>query len=210
MVNDNDINSLEYGFQVLKKNIFQTLNVCLPAVVTKYDPAKNTVDVQPAIQSVMKDNSFMDLPPVFTVPVISLGGNGLSIRIPLKEGDTGIIICADTDITLFIQELKNTQPQTLRRHDLADCFFIPSTFGKVTPSQTSDIVIQNDSGSVAFVISSSGISIKGDLTVEGEIKATKEITATNALNQEIPLTNHAHTGVQTGGGTSGGSVPTPA
>lgn len=181
MSKNNDINSIEYGFQVLKKNIFQTLNVCLPAVVTKYDASKNTVDVQPAIQEVMQNNSFMDLPPVFTVPVISLGGNGLSIRIPLKQGDTGIVICADMDISLFMQELKNTQPQTLRRHDLADCFFIPSTFGKVTPEQTSDIVIQNDNGSVAFVISSSGINIKGNVTVDGDVIA-----------DGISLKNHTH------------------
>ena len=99
----NNPNSLEYALQVLKKNIFLTLNVCLPAVVLAYNSDKNTVDVQPAIQQVMKDNTFLDLPKVFEVPIISLGGNGLSIRIPLKEGDTGIIICADSDISLFVQ-----------------------------------------------------------------------------------------------------------
>lgn len=196
MNKDNNLNSLEYALQVLKNNIFSTLNVCLPAIVKKYYSDTNTVDLQPAIQLVLNDNKFMDMPPVFKVPVISLGGNGLSIRIPLKENDTGIIICADKDISLFVQELKNTQPNTLRKHDLADCFFIPSTFNKITPNQTNDIVIQNEDGSVMFEIGASGINIKGNLTVEGEITAKN-----NGL--EIPLTTHKHLGVTTGSGTSG-------
>jgi len=177
----NDPNSLEYALQVLKKNIFITLNVCLPAIVLKYDSAKNTVDVQPAIQQVMKDNTFLDLPKVFEVPVITLGGNGLSIRIPLKQGDTGIIICADSDISLFVQELANTQPQTLRKHDLADCFFIPSTFNKVGTSNANAIDIQDSEGNVKFQITSSGITIKGDVTIEGDVIA-----------DGISLKNHTH------------------
>lgn len=183
----NDPNSLEYALQVLKKNIFITLNVCLPAVVLKYNSDKNTVDVQPAIQQVMKDNTFLDLPKVFEVPVITLGGNGLSIRIPLKQGDTGIIICADRDISLFVQELANTQPQTLRKHDLADCFFIPSTFNKVGTSNANAIDIQDSEGNTKFQITSSGISIKGDVTVDGEITATDVKTDTN-----VSLKNHTH------------------
>lgn len=209
---DNDINSLQFAFDILKENIFLTLKVCLPVVVTNYNAQNNTVDVQPALQAVMADNTYKEQPQIFSVPVISLGGNGLSIRIPLKKGDTGIIVCCDRDITLFMQEYKknsftSTQPQTLRKHDLADGIFIPSTFGKITPNETSDIVIQNESGSVKFVLSSNGIGIKGDITVDGTITSSGDITSNGDVKAgNISLQTHKHPGVQTGSGTTGTPV----
>lgn len=188
--NTKDLSTL---ISILKQNIFLNLNVCLPATVISYDSSKNQVDLQPAIQVVLTDNTFLDMPKIFNVPVLELGGNGLSIKIPLKAGDTGIVIFCDRDITLFKQEKKNTQPNTLRKHDLADGIFIPMKFGS---SGSSNILIQSDDGATKLEITSSGINVKGNLVVEGEITAKN-----NGL--EIPLTAHKHLGVTTGSGTSG-------
>ena len=101
-----DANNLNVLVNLLKKNIFFHLNVCLPANVKSYNSDNNTVTLQPAIQAVLTDNTFLDMPQLFDVPVLELGGNDLSIKIPLKEGDTGIVIFCDRDITLFKQEKK--------------------------------------------------------------------------------------------------------
>lgn len=178
-----------------KKNIFFKLNVCLPANVIKYNSSNNTVDIQPSIQVVLTDNKFMDMPQIFDVPVLELGGKGLSVKIPLQAGDTGIVIFCDRDISLFKQEKKNTQPNTLRKHDLADGIFIPMKFGN---SGSSNISIQNTDGSVKFEITSSGINVKGNITVDGEITATDVKTDTN-----ISLKSHKHLGVRSGSDTSG-------
>lgn len=177
-----------------KKNIFFKLNVCLPANVIKYNSSNNTVDIQPSIQVVLTDNKFMDMPQIFDVPVLELGGKGLSVKIPLQAGDTGIVIFCDRDISLFKQEKKNTQPNTLRKHDLADGIFIPMKFGN---SGSSNISIQNTDGSVKFEITSSGINIKGNIVVDGEITATDVKTDTN-----ISLKNHKHTSASSGNPTS--------
>lgn len=179
----------------LKKNIFFKLNVCLPANVIKYNSSNNTVDIQPSIQVVLTDNKFMDMPQIFDVPVLELGGKGLSVKIPLQAGDTGIVIFCDRDISLFKQEKKNTQPNTLRKHDLADGIFIPMKFGN---SGSSNISIQNTDGSVKFEITSSGINVKGNIIVDGEITATDVKTDTN-----ISLKSHKHLGVRSGSDTSG-------
>lgn len=179
----------------LKKNIFFKLNVCLPANVIKYNSSNNTVDIQPSIQVVLTDNKFMDMPQIFDVPVLELGGKGLSVKIPLQAGDTGIVIFCDRDISLFKQEKKNTQPNTLRKHDLADGIFIPMKFGN---SGSSNISIQNTDGSVKFEITSSGINVKGNIVVDGEITATDVKTDTN-----ISLKSHKHLGVRSGSDTSG-------
>lgn len=184
-IND-DPNSIRYALNVLKENIMINLKVCLPVTVVSYNATDNTVDVQPAIQAVMRDNTYQELPQIFGVPVITLGGNGLSLRIPLKQGDSGIIIVSDRDIALYMQEYKkegfsSTQPQTLRKHNVADAFFLPSTFGKITPNETSDIVIQNADGTSKLKISSSGIDVKGNLTVDGNISATGDIVASGKM-----------------------------
>ena len=194
-------NRLDVILDTLKKNIFSTLNVCIPATVTKYNKSNNTVDLQPAIQVVLTDNSFLDMPQVFDIPILEMGGNGLSIRIPLKSGDTGFILFCDRDITLFKQEKKKTQPNTLRKHDLSDGIFIPMKFGGVGVDDR--ISISSDDGSIKFEVTSSGINVKGNITVDGEITATDVKTATN-----VSLKNHKHGGVRAGSDST--AVPTPS
>ena len=193
-------NNLGVLIELLKKNIFFNLNVCLPATVTKYNSSNNTVSLQPAIQVVLTDNTFLDMPQIFDIPVLELGGKGLSVKIPLQAGDTGIVIFCDRDITLFKQEKKNTQPNTLRKHDLSDGIFIPMRFGN---SGSSNIMIQSEDGATQFEVTSSGINVKGNITVDGEIIATDVKTDTN-----VSLKNHKHGGVTTGSGST--AVPTPS
>lgn len=181
-----DTNNLSILIETLKKNIFINFNVCLPAVVVSYDNTKNEVDLQPAIQEVLTNNKFLTMPQIFNIPVLELGGNDLSIKIPLKAGDTGIVIFCDRDITLFKQEKKNTQPNTLRKHDLSDGIFIPMKFGG---AGSSNVIIQSADGNTKFEITSSGINVKGNITVDGTITATDVST-----NSVASLNTHIHSG----------------
>lgn len=189
-----DVKDMSTLVDLLKKNIFINLNVCLPATVISYDSTKNQVDIQPAIQEVLTNNNFLDMPQIFNVPVLELGGNGLSVKIPLKAGDTGIVIFCDRDITLFKQEKKNTQPNTLRKHDLADGIFIPMVFSS---NGSNNILIQSNDGATQLEISSSGINVKGNITVDGDVIAGG-----------VSLKNHIHSGVTRGNGST--DIPTPS
>mgnify|MGYP003302300439 CR=1 FL=1 len=166
-----DVNLDSYSalMQILKENIMIGLNVCIPATVVSYDRNNNTVKLQPAIQTVIIDEGFVDMPLLLNVPVLELGGAGLSIKIPLQAGDTGIVIFCDKDITLFKQEKKNTQPNTLRKHDLSDGIFIPMKFGNA--GANNNISIESADGNTKFEVTSSGIAVKGNITVEGDVIA---------------------------------------
>ena len=183
----NNLNSYDALMQIIRDDIFINLNVCLPATVKKYNSSNNTADLQPAIQAVMSDNTFVDLPLLLKVPVLELGGKGLSVKIPLQEGDTGIVIFCDRDITLFKQEKKNTQPNTLRQHDLSDGIFIPMRFGN---SGSSNISIESADGNTKLEITSSGINVKGNITVDGDVIAGG-----------VSLTEHLHTNGNQGANT---------
>lgn len=184
----NNLNSYDALMQIIKDDIFINLNVCLPATVKKYNSSNNTADLQPSIQAVMSDNTFVDLPLLLKVPVLELGGKGLSVKIPLQEGDTGIVIFCDRDITLFKQEKKNTQPNTLRQHDLSDGIFIPMRFGN---SGSSNISIESADGNTKLEITSSGINVKGNINVDGDVIAGG-----------ISLKKHKHTSASSGNPTS--------
>lgn len=189
---------LSVAFDLLKKNIFLNLNVCLPAIVKKYNSTTNTVTLQLAIQAVLTNNKFIDMPQIFDIPVLELGGKNLSVKIPLQEGDTGIVVFCDRDITLFKQEKKNTQPNTLRKHDLSDGIFIPMRFGN--SGATDNISIESADGNTKLEITSSGISVKGNITVDGDVIASG-----------ISLKNHKHSAgsYSNSGGSVSGTSGTP-
>lgn len=203
---DMDINSYEALMQILKDNIFVTLNVCLPAIVKEYNSTNNTVKLQPAIQSVIIDEGFVNMPLLLNVPVLEIGGKNLSVKIPLQAGDTGIVIFCDRDITLFKQEKKNTQPNTLRKHDLSDGIFIPMRFGNA--GATDNISIESADGNTKFEVTSSGITIKGNVTIDGTVTSSGDITtdgkltATDVTTSTIAsVNNHIHSGGHNGGNT---------
>lgn len=167
-INPENLATLEGVLRILKNNIFTTLNVCIPATVISYNTTNNTVEIQPAIQRILTNNEIQDRAIIPNVPVLELGGNGLSIKIPLTSGDTGIVVFCDRDISLFKQEKKNTQPNTLRKHDLSDGIFIPMRFGK---SGSNNILIQSEDGATKLEITSTGINIKGNVNIEGDVVA---------------------------------------
>ena len=196
------LSNIESLMKTIINQIFRNLNVCLPATVVTYNSEKNTVKLQPAIQDVLPDKTFRTLPLLLNVPVLEIGGKNLSVKIPLQEGDTGIVIFCDRDITLFTQEKKNTQPNTLRKHDLADGIFIPMRFGNA--GATDNISIESADGSTKFEVTPNGISIKGNVSVEGTITATDEITGKDVKTDTgIRLKTHKHLGVRSGNDTSG-------
>jgi hypothetical protein len=200
------LSNIESLMKTIINQIFRNLNVCLPATVVTYNSEKNTVKLQPAIQDVLPDKTFRTLPLLLNVPVLEIGGKNLSVKIPLQEGDTGIVIFCDRDITLFKQEKKNTQPNTLRKHDLADGIFIPMRFGNA--GATDNISIESADGSTKFEVTSSGITIKGNVTIDGTVTSSGDITTAGKLTATDVTTstvasvnNHIHSGGHNGGNT---------
>ena len=64
---------------------------------------------------------------------------------------------------------------------------------------SSNITIQSSDGNTKFEITSSGISVKGNIVVDGEITATDVKTTTN-----VSLKNHLH-----GNGNQGNDTTAP-
>jgi hypothetical protein len=191
----------------------------LPATIVSYNRITNRAVVQPTISIVDTNNKLIQRGVISSMPVLQLGGGGFVLSCPLNPGDLGWIKASDRDISLFLQFLKNSPPNTGRLHSFEDSMFIPDTMFKnvVLVLQTTDGTVRvaiwptkvkitapevdivapsiniQASASVAFTTPS--ITVSGSVVVTGEVTAAGKVLGT-----------HVHSGVQPGGGNSGPPV----
>jgi hypothetical protein len=192
-----------------------SVNTAIPGVIEAWNATTCLATVRPAIRlKVQRDNQtqYMDLPAVENVPAClpHSAAAGLFVTVPVRVGDSCLLIFAQRAIDNFVQYGGIQNPMTgenpalsePRHHSLTDAIFIPNilTVPHAIENWADDaIVVRNAAGTVKLAVKSDAVYITGDVHVTGNITATQEITAGT-----IPLSTHKHTGVQTGGGTTGG------
>lgn len=189
----------------------------LPAKVIAYDRTKNLAQVQPLIMVLTTDGKTQSRAQIAEVPVLALGGGGFVANFPLKTGDLGWIKANDRDISLYMQGLKEAKPNTLRLHSFADGLFIPDIVRGFTIAgeDAEAMVIQKLDSSVRIAIHGDKVKITApdivfdtpvahflhDVHVAGTLTADTDVIAATISGK-----THHHTGVQTGGGNTGGPV----
>lgn len=194
----------------------------IPGIVTAVDFTEMTCTVQPSIQGTVElengTTQSVNLPILIHVPIVFPSAGGFTITLPLAVNDEVLVIFSSRCIDAWWQSGGIQRPMEARMHDLSDGFAIPGP--KSQPNviggiSTTGAQIRNNAGTTYIEISADGkiklvspseIDITGNLKVTGNISATGEITAHSAAIA-IALTTHKHSGVTTGGGTSGGPVP---
>ena len=155
--------------------------------VLKFDSAALTVDVQP-INKESIDGSYASAAAIMAVPVACLCCGDFVIRPWYKRGDVGLLIYGDNDIDAALQsDGKDVEPNTSRSHSPEDGVFVGGLALKgKTPSGLPDNALVLAAGSVYLAISPAGVTISGQLTVNG-----------------IDMGAHTHTAPGGGGSTSG-------
>lgn len=213
----------------LRKHQQQTDDM-LPATVISYDRATNRAKVQPLIAFVTTSNKQVQRAAVGSVPVLQLGGGGFVLSFPIKAGDLGWIKANDRDLSTFMQNLGPSAPASQRQKTFEDAMFIPDTMFKgvdIADEDADGVVLQSLDGSVRIALLAGQVKITAPqivldtpLTIiTGEIQAGTNpsfsrtatfngtITTTgDVVAGSISLDSHVHTGVQTGGGDTGGPV----
>ena len=196
-------------------------------------PVAGTVDVQPLINLVDGQGNKTEWATIFTAPYFRLQGGPWAVICDPAVGDTGVILCSDRDISALKSQtpgqLAPSNPSSFRKYDAADGVYFGGVFNAV-PAATfwlkGDGTLQvTDAKGNVLSTSSAGFSFTGNvkvngtleatniqtddtgLTVTGNLSATGTITAGNGGADQVKLQSHTHSGVQTGGGTSG--PPTP-
>ncbi|MGF6438075.1 oxidoreductase [Kosakonia sp. 1610] len=187
------------------------------------------LDVTPLVSGFSADGSRTGNSPVFNIPVWRLQRGASALIMDPVEGDIGLMLCCDRDITNVRNEKKESLPASLRVNNKSDGIYLGGVLN-AEPSQyvkfandgidiVSPLVVQVNGNTVimnaedkislnAPVIEMNGQfaqgggSFSGNATFGGTMTVVGEVTANG-----IPVSTHRHGGVESG--SSQTNTPTP-
>ena len=193
----------------------------LPGIVQSYNPAQMTVTVQPAINGVARqqDGTFVSLkmPVLLDVPVVWQGGGGCTAIFPITAGDECLVVFSSRCIDAWWSKGGVQDPTEVRMHSLSDGFalvgvrsaktaFTPPTGVAALMSNDGTTYVQlNPSTQALKLTAPGGINLNG-VTIDssGNVSSPATVTATtDVVGGGKHLKTHTHSGVTTGGGTTG-------
>lgn len=188
------IGSLAGTLQFVLKKFLQNVDGMLPAQVVAYDRINKPsfVQVKPLIKILKTDGTSVSRDFIPEIPVFIGGGGGFFISYNLKPGDLGWISANDRDISLFIQNQTEAEPNTVRVKSFSDAVFYPSVLWNyvIAPEDAEGLILSSNDGNVKIVLTPDTITLTapiisvicplvtltGNLQVNGNIAATGTIT----------------------------------
>jgi len=150
----------------------------------------------------------MDFPILPHCPLHFPRGGGFSLTFPVSAGDECLVVFASRSIDEWWQNGEGQPQYDTRRHDLSDGIAFVGLTSNARPqsniSTTSTQLRSDDGGTVldlakgAITLTAALVTINGSVQINGSASATGDI-----VGGGISLDKHAHTGVESGSGTSG-------
>lgn len=111
-----DLEVLRRAFQFY----LSELHTAQPGRVEQYHASEQMADVRPEVQP-----GGEELPVLTSIPVIwPRGGDGF-LHMPLRRGDTGLLVCCESDIGQWRERNGPGDPGDVGRHELGFAVFIP-------------------------------------------------------------------------------------
>lgn len=169
--------------QIIKQALMDTRCASVAFLAEDLDTTKQTVTVQIAIQERVRTQSgaqWWDVPPIILVPVVLPRGGGFSCTLPLKKGDSGLLVFCDTCFDTWwkngtsgapkAQNLADNVPASgsqkqfeVRRHYVHDCGFIPGMWSQqdlLSDYSSDSMQLRSDDGQTFVDIAPSSIELK--------------------------------------------------
>ena len=179
--------------------LFESLEKITVAEVISYNPTTNRAVLQILNQAVTSDGQKLPRKPLEDIPVVQLSGGGFTVNFPIQQGDKGILLACDRDISVFKQNLTTYAPATYQKHRYKDSFFLPLLVNGGFGSSTS-LTVSNASGVILSISNDSVVINTPQLTINssttttsGELKAGNGATGT--FSNSVTVAN----GIVTGG-----------
>lgn len=143
------------------------LHVSIPGKIVSFDGIKATV--QPELKRKFADDTIVDLPPIVNVPVSFLSTNSASVTLPLKAGDTGLLIFSERSLDKWLVAGGPVNPDDVRKFDLSDGVFFPGAkpFNQPSDYDPARIVIKNVAGKMT--VNASGLIAIGNGVTKVEL-----------------------------------------
>ena len=119
-----------------------------------YDENNNKAVIQIDLKRKTEDGVVVEVPPISQVPVFfvrSYGGTAY-LNMPLKAGDTGIVLFCERSIDIWTDQGGVVDPKDARKFDYSDAIFIPGLYPSSNPindsANSKNVVLKNDQMSV--------------------------------------------------------------
>lgn len=191
--------------------IQQTLSKMQTATLVRVEKCTNAgglspvgfVDVTPLVSQIDGAGVPTEHVTIYNIPYFRIQGGSNAIILDPQPGDIGMCVFASRDISKVKSTKKKAPPGSFRQYSFSDGMYVGGMLNG-TPSQyvqfnASGITIKSPTlvkvEAPAIQLNAPTTTINGDLTVTG-----------NAIISGVGFNTHRHTGVDTGGGTSGGPV----
>ena len=180
------------------KKATEEMHTAVPATIKSYDPSTGLASVQPVAKFKKPNGETMDYPSISGVPVVFPQSANVTIAFPIKAGDGCLLVFGEKSLDYW---LYGKETDTELSFDLSNAVAIPSlknTGSPVMQKACSENAVVLQSGGTTLTVKSGEVVIDVNLTVNGKIDATGDVTGSG-----ISLATHTHTG------DSGGSTSTP-
>ena len=180
-----DLASPQNEMQFVMRALLGDVRTSMPVKVIKVTNAGDVaaigrVDIMPLVGQLDGDGQLIPHGTIYDVPYLRMQGGGNAVIIDPVEGDIGIALFCDRDISAVKASSGAAQPGSLRKHDMSDAVYLGAILSSA-PTQ----YIRFSSGGIEIVAPT--VTIPNTLIVGGK-----------------NVNTHTHGGVQTGGGTTGG------
>lgn len=152
--------------------VVNEIHTAMPGEIVSYDAETGLASVRPIGSYVTSDGKSLSYPVIADAPVSfpCCQDGRVSIAFPLKKGDGCIIVVSETELDEW---RSGAEAEGSLRFDLTSAMVIPGLLR--SGSRATKVAADEDAvvvavGETRLAVSESGVTIKGDLTVSGEIK----------------------------------------
>ena len=154
--------------RALQQKIFSTLRVSMPGIIEEYDYKTRKCSVKIDMQELYEDGSELDYPVITNVPVMLSCSGGASMIMPIRRGDSCLILFADRNIDSWLLGVSGRAPKTMRMHSINDAVVLMG----LMPFKTLSAAKNNDDLLISYEDSEITLKPEGNI----EVTSAKKIT----------------------------------
>lgn len=206
----------------------RNMHTAMPGEIVDYDSGQQRASVRPALDRNV-NGAREALPVINNVPVIFPRSGGAFMTFPVSAGDSCLLIFTERSLDEWKGQGGTIAPDDPRAFDLSDACAIMGFSSFNAAGGSDDVVISYGGSTVTItkdtitlkatkVIVDGDFEVNGDSEMKGNVEVAGNLGVTGDMNSRGGLNitgpyvshlgkqigaTHRHTGVQTGGGTTG-------
>ncbi len=159
-MSDKDDSSVDPEFtptlaQVITDAMEQRLtevHTAMPGSIVSYDSAKQLAVVQPSIMRKYKTGEIISFPVIYNVPVAFPRSGKAFLSLPLKAGDSVLLIFSERSLDIWLSGGGTVDPQDVRKHHISDAIAYPGIYPANNPfvGHATNLLLGNDKAVISL------------------------------------------------------------